>query len=143
MSRLPALGAGVAGLLVAVLSAGSGAGRGVLSAALGVAVVVAFFGSGAWPLLLLGGTAGPGPGGAPRARAGAALLLLTYTLRLAAAFAVLLLAARSAAVDTAVLGRTVIAAALAWVAVQAARTLRGQRSGPVPATRPVPGRRPG
>lgn len=127
MTRLPVapLAAAATGAVAAAVAAAGGGGRGALSAALGVAVVVGFFGTGALPVLVVGGDA------EHRAGLGTAVLLLTYTLRLAAAVAVLRLAGRSDAVDPRVTGLAVIACALAWVGAQAVAALR---SGGAPPT---------
>lgn len=120
MTGLPVavLAAGAAGVLSAGVAAVGGGSRGALSAAVGAAVVVAFFGSGALPLLVVGGDVGR------RGAIGTAVLLLTYTLRLAVAVAVLRAVAASDAVDPRMVGGTVIACALAWVMAQAVTVLR-------------------
>jgi hypothetical protein len=97
--------------LVAGLQLG---GVGVLSAALGTALVAAFFWSGLLPLLLAH---------AAGDRAGAALLVLlvNYALRLVLLLVVLTVAARSGAVDDGAVGLTVVVCALVWTGVHAAR----------------------
>lgn len=100
----------VAGLLVG--------GRGVLAAVVGAVVVLAFFGSGIVPLLVVRGEDESSKGLAT------GILLLTYTLRLALAVAVLRVGSRTHVVDRRSLGLSVIACALAWTAAQVIRGIR-------------------
>ena len=103
----------LAGALSAVggwLSGGEGAALAALLAAL---VVLAFFWTGALPLLLVGGNLS-------LAGVGFVLLLMTYALRLVALVLVLTVAARSEAVDVRWLAMTVIGCTLVWVGTQAA-----------------------
>lgn len=114
----PPLAAALAGLLVGAAAGFGGGTRAVLSAGIGVLVVVGFFAAGALPLLVVRGD------GERRAGVGTAVLLLTYTLRLAVAVAVLRLVGSSDAVDPRVTGIAVIAGAVAWVVAQAVSVLR-------------------
>lgn len=91
-------------------------GRGALSTALGVALVVGFLGSGIVPLLLVRGLEGS-------AALGLGVLLLNYTTRLAVAVVVLTLVDRSGNLEPRWTGLAVIAGALAWSAGQAAAVL--------------------
>jgi hypothetical protein len=84
-----------------------------LGALLGSVLVLAFFWTGALPLLLVGGNvslAGPG----------FLLLMTTYALRLVGLMVVLTLASRSGAVDRPWLAGTLIGCTLVWVLTQVA-----------------------
>lgn len=107
----------VTGAGCAVLAGLQLGGRGVLSAALATALVIAFFWSGLVPLLLARDR---------QERAGAALvvLLVNYVLRLLLVLVVLRLAALGGVVDARAVGLTVIAGALAWTAAQAVTLIR-------------------
>jgi hypothetical protein len=102
--------AAVAGLLVG--------GKGALGAVVAAVVVMAFFGSGIVPLLVVRGEDEGSKGLAT------GILLLTYTLRLAVAVAVLRVGSRTDLVDRRSLGLSVIACALAWTAAQVIRGTR-------------------
>lgn len=84
-----------------------------LGAALGALLVLAFFTTGAVPLLLVGGELS-------RAGLGFVVLLMTYALRLVALLVVLTVVSRSEAVDVRWLALTVIALTLVWVSAQVA-----------------------
>lgn len=101
--------AGALAVLLGWLAVGT---RGPASALLGLAMVLVFFSAGSLPLVVLGdGRAG---------RSGLALLVLgtTYLLRIVAGVAVYAVASTSSAVDSHVVGLTVIGCALVWVNTQ-------------------------
>ena len=113
-----AAGTAIVGVAVAV-AAGIAEGRGgALAALLGCLVVLAFFGSGIVPLLLVRAGDESSKGLAT------GILLLTYTLRLALAVAVLRVGAEVESLDRRWLGLSVIACALAWTAAQVVRGVR-------------------
>ena len=110
-------GAPIAVLLAGALSALAGALLGrdgaVLGAALATVVALAFFWTGALPVLLVGAETS-------RAALGFVILLMTYALRLVAVLLVLALAQASGDVDTRWLAVTLIALALVWTGTQVA-----------------------
>lgn len=106
----------VVGALCAIPAGVAEGGRGVLSALLGTAVVLAFFWTGIVPILLARDETSKG--------LATGVLLLTYTLRLAVAVAVLRVAGRSDALSQRWVGLTVIGCALAWTVAQVVRGLR-------------------
>lgn len=106
------------GVVCAVLAGLLVGGRGVLAAVVGTVVVLAFFGSGIVPLLVVRGEDESSKGLAT------GILLLTYTLRLAVAVAVLRVGSKTEVVDRRSLGLSVIACALAWTTGQVIRGIR-------------------
>ena len=84
-----------------------------LGAALGALLVLAFFTTGAVPLLMVGGELS-------RAGLGFVVLLMTYALRLVALLVVLTVVSRSGVADVRWLALTVIALTLVWVGAQVA-----------------------
>ena len=112
----PAALATLATGLVAVLVAWAAVGaHGPLSALLGTAIVLAFFGLGALPLLLAG-----------RGSNGVAWIVLGlgYVLRILVGVVVYVLAVSSDAIDRGAVGLTVIACALVWLNTQLVTGLR-------------------
>lgn len=109
----------VTGAACCVVAAGTAGVRGVAAALLATAVVLAFFGSGIVPLLLVRGSQA-------QSWSGLALgvLLLTYTLRLAAVLLVLRLVSRAGAISAREFGLTVIGCALAWTATHVGLAVR-------------------
>lgn len=104
-----------AGAVCAVVAGVQLGGRGVLSAVLALVVVAAFFWSGLVPLLFSRGQ---------QAGLSLVVLLVNYVLRLVLVLAVLRVAARVDAVDTAAVGISVIVCALAWTGAQAVALAR-------------------
>jgi ATP synthase protein I len=96
-------------VLVGWLAVGA---HGPLSALLGLVLVLVFFSAGSLPFVV----AGDGTGG----RSALAFLVLgmTYVLRILLGVAVYAVATRSDAVDTQVVGLTVIGCALVWTNTQ-------------------------
>lgn len=119
--RLAALGTLLGGLLAALGWGLADGTDGWVSAALGTALVIAFFASGFVPLVVA-------RTGGLRAGAGLAVLLLTYTLRLALVLLALRLATRADFVHPTALGTTVVITALAWSGVHLAVVLRTGRT---------------
>ncbi len=118
--RLAPLVTLVAGLVCALVAASSGGGgRGAVSALLGTGVVVLFFWSGLVPLLLVRGQE-------DRAALGLGVLLVNYTLRLALALLLLRAADSAGAVDTEVLGITIIITTLVWTGAHVALLSRSR-----------------
>ena len=111
-SRAAALATTAAGAVAALVAGVVAPEHGVLSAALGTAMVVIFFGAGALPFAV----AGDGTGG--RGALGFAVLGMTYVLRILAGVLVYATASTSDAVNNRVVGLTVIACALVWVNTQ-------------------------
>jgi ATP synthase protein I len=112
----PAALATLATGLVAVLVAWAAVGaHGPLSALLGTAIVLAFFGLGAVPLLLAG-----------RGANGLAWMVLGlgYVLRILIGVVVYAVAVSSDAIDRSAVGLTVIACALVWLNTQLVTGLR-------------------
>jgi ATP synthase protein I len=111
-NRLAALATSAAGLLAVLVSWAAVGDHGPLSALLGLVMVLAFFSAGTLPFVV----AGDGTGG----RSGLAFLVLgmTYVLRILAGVVVYQVATRSDAVDSTVVGLTVISCALVWVNTQ-------------------------
>ncbi len=103
----------LAGALSALGGALSGVDGAPLGALLATAVTLAFFWTGALPLLLVGGNL-------QLAGVGFVLLLMTYGLRLVGMLVVLTVASRSDSVDTRWLAITVIGCTLVWVGTQVA-----------------------
>ncbi|MGZ6792076.1 MAG: hypothetical protein ACXVFV_03915 [Mycobacteriales bacterium] len=122
-NRVAALATAAAGV-VAVLVAWAAVGaHGPLSALLGAVMVLAFFSAGTLPFAVAGdGT---------RGRSGLAFLVLgmTYVLRILAGVVVYQVATRSDAVDSKVVGLSVIGCALVWTNAQLVVGLR-RRSQP-------------
>lgn len=105
---LAVLAAGLVSAAAALISGRDGGAAGALAATV---VVVAFFWTGAIPLLLVGSDLS-------RAGLGLLVLMTTYALRLVLALAVIAVAARSAAVDRQWLAGTLIALTLVWTGAQ-------------------------
>ncbi|MCW2674584.1 MAG: synthase protein [Frankiales bacterium] len=105
-AALATLGAGLLAVLVAWLAVGA---HGPLSAGLGTAIVLAFFGMGSLPLLVVG-----------EGRNGLAwvVLGLGYVLRILVGVVVWALAVSSDAIDRRAVGLTVIGCALVWLNTQ-------------------------
>lgn len=101
--------AGGVAVVAGVLAAGP---HGPLSALLGLGMVLAFFGAGSLPFAVVG----DGTGG--RSGLAFAVLGMTYLLRIVAGVAVYAVASTSSAVDSQVVGLTVIGCALVWVNTQ-------------------------
>ena len=99
-----ALAAGLACALVAGLTSG---GRGVLSAAAGVALALGFLWFGQLPVAQVA---------RGRKRLGTALLILGYTVRIAAVVLALRLVFDSPVLDRRVFGVSIVLTALAWTA---------------------------
>lgn len=99
------------GLVSAVAALATGRDGGVPAALLATVVVVAFFWTGAIPVLLVGGDTS-------RAGLGFLVLMTTYVLRLVTALAVVALAAGSSAVDRRWMAVTIIALTLVWTGAQ-------------------------
>ncbi|MCW2498734.1 MAG: synthase [Frankiales bacterium] len=111
-NRTAALATALAGL-VAVLVAWVAVGaHGPLSALLGAALVLVFFGAGSLPFVV----AGDGRGG--RSALAFLVLLMTYVLRILLGVAVYAVASEAEGVDTTVVGLTVIGCALVWTNTQ-------------------------
>lgn len=111
-NRVAALATAAAGVVAVLVSWAAVGAHGPLSAALGAAMVLAFFSAGTLPFAVAGdGT---------RGRSGLAFLVLgmTYVLRILAGVAVYQVATRSDAVDSTVVGLTVIGCALVWTNAQ-------------------------
>ncbi len=102
----------LAGAACALVAGLSGGGRGVVSAGLALAVVVAFFTSGLLPLALARSAVG-------RTRAALLVALTNYGLRLVVLLVVLRVAVRLGAVDPRALGTTLVVCALTWTLTQA------------------------
>lgn len=115
-----ALGAGAVCAGSAFLAAGT---SGLIGAAIGSALVVAFLSTGPIPILLAGS-------GGVTAGMGAAVLLLTYTLRLALALVALVLLSQADVADQRWLGISVVVTALTWIAVHAAHAVLRSRHEP-------------
>lgn len=111
----------LAGLVCAAGSWATYGASGLVSAALGALVVVAFFSTGLLPLLLAGSAA-------PRAGMALALLLLTYTLRLALVLLGLRLAERAEFLHAPSLGTTIIGCAVVWCALHVVAVIRASRT---------------
>ena len=111
-AALATLATGLAAVLVAWAAVGA---DGPLSAALGTAIVLAFFGLGAMPLLLAG-----------RGSNGLAWIVLGlgYVLRILVGVIVYAVAVSSDAIDRSAVGITVIACALVWLNTQLVVGLR-------------------
>lgn len=111
-NRTAAATTALAGLLAVLVSWAAVGSSGPGSALLGAVMVLAFFGAGALPFVVAGdGTQG---------RSGFAFLVLgmTYVLRILLGVAVYTVASESDAVDSEVVGLTVIACALVWTNTQ-------------------------
>jgi ATP synthase protein I len=111
-NRTAAATTALAGLLAVLVSWAAVGSSGPASALLGAVMVLAFFGAGALPFVVAGdGTQG---------RSGFAFLVLgmTYVLRILLGVAVYTVASESDAVDSKVVGLTVIACALVWTNTQ-------------------------
>lgn len=111
-NRTAAATTALAGLLAVLVSWAAVGSSGPGSALLGAVMVLAFFGAGALPFVVAGdGTQG---------RSGFAFLVLgmTYVLRILLGVAVYTVASESDAVDSKVVGLTVIACALVWTNTQ-------------------------
>ncbi len=107
-NRIAALATSVAGLLAVLVSALAVGSDGPGSAVLGAALVLVFFSAGSLPFVVAGdGTAG---------RSGLAFMVLgmTYVLRILLGVAVYAVATQAEAVNTKVVGFTVIGCALVW-----------------------------
>lgn len=105
-AALATLVAGAVAVLVAWLAVGS---HGPLSALLGTAIALVFFGMGALPLLV----AGEGMNGVAWV-----LLGLGYVLRIVVGVAIYAVAVSSDSIDREVVGLTVIGCALVWLNTQ-------------------------
>ena len=105
-AALATLATGLVAVLVAWLAVGH---DGPLSALLGTAIALVFFGMGALPLLV----AGEGMNGLAWV-----LLGLGYVLRILVGVAVYAVAVSSDSIDRTVVGLTVIACALVWLNTQ-------------------------
>ena len=105
-AALATLAAGLLAVLVAWLAVGA---HGPLSAGLGTAIVLAFFGMGSLPLLVVG-----------EGRNGLAwvVLGLGYVLRILVGVVVWAVAVSSSAIDRRAVGLTVIGCALVWLNTQ-------------------------
>ena len=111
-AALATLLTGLVAVVVAQLAVGS---HGPLSAVLGTAIVLAFFGLGALPLAVAG-----------RGANGLAWVLLGmgYVLRILVGVVVYAVAVSSDSIDRSVVGLTVIACALVWLNTQLVWSLR-------------------
>ena len=114
-SRPAALATLVTGLLAVLVAWVAVGAHGPLSALLGTAIALVFFGMGALPLLV----AGEGGNGVAWV-----LLGLGYVLRILLGVVVYAVAVSSAAIDRSVVGLTVIACALVWLNTQLVWSLR-------------------
>ncbi|MCW2674945.1 MAG: synthase protein [Frankiales bacterium] len=105
-AALATLGAGLLAVLVAWLAVGA---HGPLSAGLGTAIVLVFFGMGSLPLLVVG-----------EGRNGLAWIVLGlgYVLRILVGVVVWAVAVSSDAIDRKAVGLTVIGCALVWLNTQ-------------------------
>ena len=112
-ARVAPVTTAVAGAVSAAVGVAAERDGSAPAAALAVVVVLAFFWTGALPLLLVGGKLS-------LAGVGFLVLMMTYTLRLVGLVLVMSLAARSGAVDVRWLAGTLIACVLVWVISQAA-----------------------
>ena len=111
-NRVAGLVTAAAGLVAAGVAWAAVGSHGPFSALLGAALVLVFFSAGALPFVI----AGDGGGG----RSGFAFLVLgmTYVLRILLGVVVYQVASRSDAVNTTVVGLTVIGCALVWTNTQ-------------------------
>ncbi len=101
------------GAVSAVAAVATGNVDGILAALAATVVVVAFFWTGAIPVLLVGGDTS-------RAGLGFLVLMTTYVLRLVTAFAVVAVAAATTVVDRRWMAVTIIALTLVWTSAQVA-----------------------
>jgi hypothetical protein len=111
-AALATLVTGLLAVLVAWLAVGS---HGPVSALLGTAIALVFFGMGALPLLV----AGEGMNGVAWV-----LLGLGYVLRILVGVAIYAVAVSSDSIDRTVVGLTVIVCALVWLNTQLVWSLR-------------------
>lgn len=111
-AALATLAAGLVSVVVAWSTVGA---HGPLSAVLGTVIVLAFFGLGAVPLLLVG----RGANGMAWVALG-----LGYVLRILVGVVVYAVAVSSSAIDRSAVGLTVIACALVWLNTQLVVGLR-------------------
>ena len=120
------LAAGAGCAVAAAVVAGSG---GLWAAVAATALVIAFFASGALPVVLARHLP-------PNGMAGAGVLIVTYSLRLALIFIVLGVLTTADGVDTRWLGLTLMACALAYTLTYAVTMFRenAQRGGSPAAT---------
>ena len=111
-NRIAAAMTAAAGVVAVLVSWAAVGEHGPLSAGLGAVLVLVFFSAGGLPFLV----AGDGLGG----RSGLAFLVLgmTYVLRILLGVVVYQVASRSDAVNTTVVGLTVIGCALVWTNTQ-------------------------
>ena len=114
-SRPAALTTLVAGLLAVLVSWLAVGSHGPVSALLGTAIALVFFGLGALPLLV----AGDGMNGVAWG-----LLGLGYVLRILGGVAIYAVAVSSDSIDRTVVGLTVIVCALVWLNTQLVWSLR-------------------
>jgi len=111
-NRLATIATTAAGLLAVLVAWVAVGDRGPLSAAVGAAVVLAFFLIGTVPFLVVG-SGGPG-----RSALGFVVLGLLYVLRILAGVVVWAAAVDSPRLDRVAVGVTVIFCALVWVNTQ-------------------------
>ena len=111
-AALATLATGLLAIVVAWLAVGS---HGPVSALLGTAIALVFFGMGALPLLV----AGEGMNGVAWI-----LLGLGYVLRILVGVAIYAVAVSSDSIDRTVVGLTVIVCALVWLNTQLVWSLR-------------------
>lgn len=111
-AALATLATGLLAVVVAWLAVGS---HGPVSALLGTAIALVFFGMGALPLLV----AGEGMNGVAWV-----LLGLGYVLRILVGVAIYAVAVSSDSIDRTVVGLTVIVCALVWLNTQLVWSLR-------------------
>jgi hypothetical protein len=111
-NRISMLTTALAGVLAIGISWAAVGSHGPLSALLGVVLVLVFFSAGTVPFLI----AGDGTGG--RSALAFVVLGMTIVLRVLIGIAAYQVASRSDAVDTTVVGLTIIGCALVWTNTQ-------------------------
>jgi hypothetical protein len=105
-NRTAALWVGAAGVIAAVIAALTVGGRGPGSALLGVVMVLAFFGAGSLPFLVVGDGTRPG--------LAFIVLGMTYVLRILLGVIAYGVATSMASIHSRTVGLTVIACAMVW-----------------------------